>query len=56
MPSTVPPCACRYLLMVTMGIGLILYCAWIYTEIAVLNIAAFIILIVGALYTWYRQR
>jgi hypothetical protein len=45
-----------HLLMVTMGIGLILYCAWIYTDLAVLNIAAFIILIVGALYTWYRHR
>jgi hypothetical protein len=45
-----------HLLMVTMGIGLILYCSWIYTDIAVFNIAAFIILIVGALYTWYRQR
>jgi hypothetical protein len=45
-----------HLLMVTMGIGLILYCAWIYTDLAVLNIAAFIILIVGALYTWYSQR
>jgi hypothetical protein len=45
-----------HLMMVTMGIGLILYCAWIYTDIAFLNIAAFIILIVGALYTWYRHR
>ena len=45
-----------HLLMVTMGVGLILYCAWIYTDIAFLNIAAFIILIVGALFTWYRQR
>jgi hypothetical protein len=45
-----------HLLMLTMGIGLILYCAWIYTDIAVLNIAAFITLIVGALYSWYRQR
>jgi hypothetical protein len=45
-----------HLLMVTMGIGLILYCAWIYTDIAVFNISAFIILVVGALYTWYRQR
>jgi hypothetical protein len=45
-----------HLLMVTMGIGLILYCGWIYTDIAFLNIAAFIILIVGALFTWYRQR
>ncbi|MDD1685061.1 MAG: hypothetical protein LUQ19_04125 [Methanoregula sp.] len=45
-----------HLLMVTMGIGLILYCAWLYTEIAFLNIVSFIVLIVGALYTWYRQR
>jgi hypothetical protein len=45
-----------HLMMVTMGVGLILYCAWIYSDIAFLNIAAFIILIVGALYTWYRQR
>lgn len=45
-----------HLLMVTMGIGLILYCGWIYSDIAFLNIAAFITLIVGALYTWYRHR
>jgi hypothetical protein len=45
-----------HLLMVTIGIGLILYCGWLYTDIAFLNIASFIILIVGALYTWYRQR
>jgi hypothetical protein len=45
-----------HLLMVTMGIGLVLYCAWLYTGIAFLNIVSFIILIVGALYTWYRQR
>jgi hypothetical protein len=45
-----------HLLMVMMGIGLILYCAWIYTDIAFLNIVAFIVLIVGALFTWYRQR
>jgi hypothetical protein len=45
-----------HLLMVTMGIGLILFSAWLYTDIAILNIASFIILIVGALYTWYRQR
>jgi hypothetical protein len=45
-----------HLLMVTMGIGLILYCAWVYTDIEIFNIAAFIILIVGALYTWYRQK
>jgi hypothetical protein len=45
-----------HLLMIAMGIGLILFCAWLYTDIAVLNIASFIVLIVGALYTWYRQR
>jgi hypothetical protein len=45
-----------HLMMVTMGIALILYCGWIYTNTAFLNIASFIILIVGALYTWYRQR
>lgn len=45
-----------HLLMIAMGIGLILYCAWLYSEIAFLNIAAFIVLIVGALYTWYRHR
>lgn len=43
-------------LMVMMGIALILYCAWFSTEIEFLNIAAFITLIVGALYTWYRQQ
>jgi hypothetical protein len=45
-----------HLLMITMGIALILFSAWIYTDITFLNIASFIILIVGALYTWYRQR
>lgn len=45
-----------HLLMVAMGIGLILYCGWLYSDIAFLNIAAFIVLIVGALFTWYRQR
>ncbi|MFA4825928.1 MAG: hypothetical protein WC593_12320 [Methanoregula sp.] len=45
-----------HLLMVMMGIALILYTAWLYTTIELLNIASFIILIVGALYTWYRQR
>lgn len=44
-----------HLLMILMGIALIVYCAWLYTDIEILNIAAFIILIVGALYTWYRQ-
>jgi hypothetical protein len=45
-----------HLLMLTMGLGLVLYCAWLYTDIALLNIVSFIVLIVGALYTWYRQR
>ena len=45
-----------HLLMVMMGIALILYTAWLYTAIELLNIASFIMLIVGALYIWYRQR
>jgi len=45
-----------HLLMIMMGIALILYCAWLYTGTEFLNIASFIILIVGALYTWYRQQ
>ena len=45
-----------HLLMVMMGIALILYSAWLYTDIELFNIAAFIMLIVGALYTWYRQQ
>ena len=45
-----------HLLMVMMGIALVLFTAWLYTNIEFLNIAAFIILIVGALYLWYRQR
>jgi hypothetical protein len=45
-----------HLLMIAMGIGLILFCAWLYSDIAFLNLASFIVLIVGALYTWYRQR
>jgi hypothetical protein len=45
-----------HLLMVTMGIGLVLYTAWLYSDIEFLNITSFIILIVGALYTWYRHR
>jgi hypothetical protein len=44
-----------HLLMILMGISLILYCTWLYSSIEFLNIAAFLILIVGALYTWYRQ-
>jgi len=45
-----------HLLMVMMGIGLILYTAWLYVGMGFLNIAAFIVLIIGALYTWYRQQ
>ena len=45
-----------HLLMVMMGIALILYTAWLYTAIELLNVASFIMLIVGALYLWYRQR
>jgi hypothetical protein len=45
-----------HLLMILMGIALILYCSWLYTDMEFLNIASFIILIVGALYTWYRQQ
>lgn len=43
------------LLMILMGIALILYTSWLYTDIEFFNIASFILLIVGALYTWYRQ-
>jgi hypothetical protein len=43
-----------HLLMITMGIALVLYSAWLYTKIEILNIVSFILLIVGALYTWYR--
>jgi hypothetical protein len=45
-----------HLLMIMMGIALILYSAFLYTKNEFLNTAAFIILIVGALYTWYRQQ
>jgi hypothetical protein len=44
-----------HLLMVAMALGLILYCSWYYTRIELLNLAAFITLIVGALFVWYRQ-
>jgi hypothetical protein len=45
-----------HLLMITMGIAIILYCAWLYnTDLEFLNIASFTTLIIGALYTWYRQ-
>jgi len=46
-----------HLLMIMMGIALILYSTWLYNpKIEFLNIAAFLTLIVGALYTWYRQQ
>lgn len=44
-----------HLLMITLGIGLVLYSTWYYTKIEILNILAFIVLIVGALFVWYRQ-
>jgi hypothetical protein len=45
-----------HLLMIMMGIALILYSAWLYTDIEFLNIASFIIIVIGVLYTWSRQR
>ena len=45
-----------HLLMIMMGIALIMYSTWFYTNIEFLNIASFITLIVGVLYTWYRQQ
>lgn len=45
-----------HFLMIMMGIALLLYCGWIYTKEEFLNTASFILLIVGALYTWYRQQ
>jgi hypothetical protein len=45
-----------HLLMVMMGISLILYTTWLYLGYGILNIAAFVTLIIGALYTWYRQQ
>ena len=45
-----------HLLMIMMGIALILFSAALYTKIEFLNTASFITLIVGALYTWYRQQ
>lgn len=45
-----------HLLMVMLGIALILYTSWLYTSNEFYNIASFLMLIVGALYTWYRQR
>jgi hypothetical protein len=44
-----------HLLMVMMGIALILYSAWLYTKIDLLNTTSFVSLIIGAVYTWYRQ-
>jgi len=44
-----------HLLMIAMAIGLALYCSWYYTRNEFLNLAAFIALIVGALFVWYRQ-
>jgi hypothetical protein len=41
--------------MVMMGIALILYSAWLYTKIDLLNTTSFVSLIIGAVYTWYRQ-
>jgi hypothetical protein len=45
-----------HILMVMMGVSLLFYTAWLYTKIELLNVSSFIMLIVGALYTWYRQR
>lgn len=42
-------------LMATMGIALILYSAWLFLKIDILNTASFLVLIIGAVYTWYRQ-
>ena len=42
-------------LMAAMGIALILYSAWLYSNIELLNTASFLVLIIGAVYTWYRQ-
>jgi hypothetical protein len=44
-----------HLLMIAMGIALVVYSTWYYTKIEDLNILAFIVLIVGALFVWYRQ-
>jgi len=44
-----------HLLMVAMALGLVLYCTWYYTRIEIFNLAAFIALIAGALFIWYRQ-
>lgn len=42
-------------LMASMGIALILYSAWLFLKIDLLNTASFLALIIGAVYTWYRQ-
>jgi hypothetical protein len=44
-----------HLMMIMMGIALVLYSGWIYTRIDALNIVSFVLLVIGALYTWYRQ-
>jgi hypothetical protein len=42
-------------LMAAMGIALILYCIWLFLKIDIFNTASFLVLIIGAVYTWYRQ-
>jgi hypothetical protein len=42
-------------LMIMMGIALVFYTAWLYSKIDLLNTASFLVLIIGAVYTWYRQ-
>lgn len=44
-----------HLLMVALAAGLLLYSVWYYTKLEILNVLAFIVLIVGALFVWYRQ-
>ncbi len=44
-----------HFLMIMMGIALLLYCGWICPKEEFLNTASFILLIVGALYTWYSS-
>ena len=51
----IPPSGIRKFFDLVMGIGLVLYSTWYYTKIEALNILAFIVLIVGALFVWYRQ-
>ena len=45
-----------HFLMITMGISLVFYTGWLYLGVPQMNTAAFITLIIGALYTWYRQQ